>query len=108
MPAPLRSASARSPWPIASWPAAGCRTRSFLPSARRPGMRTEPRLAKRTRGYRWLLSYAVPYTRGWLGIAAAMLLSTAVSLLQPWPLKVLVDQVLGGAPAAGALQAVIF
>ena len=70
-------------------------------------MQTEPRPVRRARGYRWLIGYALPYTRGWLGIAAAMLLSTAVSLLQPWPLKVLVDQVLGGVPAAGALKTVI-
>ena len=63
--------------------------------------------ARRRRGYRWLLNYALPYTRGWLGIAAAMLLSTGVSLLQPWPLKVLVDQVLGGDRASGTLQTVV-
>src|SRR5215218_4707214 len=81
--------------------------RSFHRSARRTGMRTDARPVQRTRGYRWLLNYALPYTRGWLGIAAAMLLSTAVSLVQPWPLKILIDQVLGGAPAAGTLQTVI-
>ena len=70
-------------------------------------MRTDAPPVNRTRGYGWLLTYAWPYSRGWLGIAATMLLSTTVSLLQPWPLKVLVDQVLGGAPATGTLQAVI-
>ena len=70
-------------------------------------MPTEARPARRTRGYRWLLNYALPYRRGWLAIAAAMLASTAISLLQPWPLKVLVDHVLGGAPPEGALKTLV-
>jgi subfamily B ATP-binding cassette protein MsbA len=39
-----------------------------------------------------------PY-RGWLAIVlAAMLVETAMSLAAPWPLKVVIDNVLGGHP----------
>ena len=46
--------------------------------------------------YRQLLRYALPYWRGWILIVFVTLLSTAFGLLQPWPMKVLVDNVLGG------------
>lgn len=54
------------------------------------------------RSYRRLFGYAARRWRGWLGIVLTTLASTALSLLQPWPVKVVVDQVLGGlAPAPG-------
>jgi ATP-binding cassette subfamily B protein/subfamily B ATP-binding cassette protein MsbA len=57
--------------------------------------------------YRRLLSYAAPYWRSWLTIVLVTLLSTAFSLLQPWPLKVLIDSVLGDvAMAPGAANAI--
>ena len=58
------------------------------------------------RGYRRLLSYAAPYRRGWAAIVAVTLLSTGLSLLQPWPIKVLVDHVLGEAPLRGSARRV--
>src|SRR5690242_11817267 len=59
------------------------------------------------RRYLRLFRYAAAHGRGWAGILAAMLLSTAVSLLQPWPFKILVDHVLGAAPMPPALMAVV-
>jgi ATP-binding cassette subfamily B protein/subfamily B ATP-binding cassette protein MsbA len=47
------------------------------------------------RKYRRLLSYAVADGRGWALIVCVTLLSGAASLLQPWPMKVVVDHVLG-------------
>ena len=47
------------------------------------------------RRYLRLLGYAAPYRRGRLLIIAVSLAATAFSLVQPWPLKVLVDYVLG-------------
>ena len=70
-------------------------------------MRNEPPRSIRARGHRWLLSYASPHARGWTLIGATTLLSTGLSLLQPWPLKILVDQVLGAAPASGGLKRLI-
>jgi ATP-binding cassette subfamily B protein len=55
------------------------------------------------RGYLRILRYALPYWHGWVLIAGVTLLSSAVSLLQPWPMKVLVDHVLGHQPAPAAL-----
>jgi ATP-binding cassette subfamily B protein/subfamily B ATP-binding cassette protein MsbA len=52
--------------------------------------------ARHRRAYRRLLRYAWPYKGGWASIIAATLLTTGLTLLQPWPLKVLVDDVLGG------------
>ena len=53
--------------------------------------------------YRRLLSYAIPYWRGWLLIFLVTLLSTAFGLLGPWPMKVLVDHVLGVQPMSSTL-----
>lgn len=51
--------------------------------------------------YRRLLRYARPYWRAWVVIAAITLLSTCLAVVQPWPMKLLVDNVLGGAPVTG-------
>jgi ATP-binding cassette, subfamily B, bacterial len=59
------------------------------------------------RQLRRLLPYARPYGRGWAVIALATILSTLAGLLQPWPMKVVVDHVLGGRPADGTLGAVL-
>jgi ABC-type multidrug transport system fused ATPase/permease subunit/GT2 family glycosyltransferase len=48
-----------------------------------------------------LPAYAAPLWKGWLLILALTLLSTILSLMQPWPLKVLVDNVLDGQPLTG-------
>ncbi|MBI2834935.1 MAG: ABC transporter ATP-binding protein [Acidobacteria bacterium] len=56
--------------------------------------------------YRRLLAYAAPYWRGWLLIVVATVLSTVFSLLEPWPVQVLVDTILGGQPARGRLAAI--
>jgi ATP-binding cassette subfamily B protein len=50
-----------------------------------------------------LLRYALPHWPGWALIVGVTLLSNVVSLLQPWPMKILVDQVLGHEPAPAAL-----
>ena len=57
----------------------------------------------RVKGYAQLLRYATPYARDWTLIVVVTLMSTALSLLQPWPLKVIVDHVLGEVPVRGAL-----
>ena len=54
--------------------------------------------------YARLLRYALPYWRGWLLIVVVTLLSTAFGLLQPWPIKLLVDNVLGGKPLPNVLR----
>jgi ABC-type multidrug transport system fused ATPase/permease subunit/GT2 family glycosyltransferase len=61
-----------------------------------PGVQVEASgKTARPRPYRLLLTYAVPLWKGWLIILALTILSTVFSLLQPWPMKVLVDNVLG-------------
>ncbi|MDP9373230.1 MAG: ABC transporter transmembrane domain-containing protein, partial [Chloroflexota bacterium] len=57
--------------------------------------------------YRRLLRYAIPYRRGWALILAVTLLSTAFGLLQPWPLKILVDHVFGQQPLSEPLRRAI-
>lgn len=59
------------------------------------------------RAYRRLFSYAARHWRGWAGILVATILSTALSLLQPWPVKVIVDHVLGGVPVPPGLAPVV-
>jgi ATP-binding cassette subfamily B protein/subfamily B ATP-binding cassette protein MsbA len=53
--------------------------------------------------YRRLLGYPLADWRGWVGIFALTLLSGAALLLQPWPMQILVDHVLGQEPLAGLL-----
>lgn len=42
--------------------------------------------------------YARPYRRAWAGIVVATLTGSLMTLVQPWPMKVLVDHVVGSAP----------
>ncbi|MCC2669066.1 MAG: transporter related, partial [Armatimonadetes bacterium] len=58
------------------------------------------------RGHR-LLRYAARYRRGWAFIAVVTVLSSAFALVQPWPMKILVDHVLGKQPVPTALSAVL-
>lgn len=57
--------------------------------------------------YLHLLGYAAPYRRGWLLIVSVTLLSTALSLLQPWPMKIVIDHVLAREPVSDTLAKVI-
>jgi ATP-binding cassette subfamily B protein len=68
-------------------------------------MHTEPRRSPRLGAYRRLLGYAAPYKRGWTLILCATLTATGLTLAQPWPLKILVDHVLGSVPAPAWLAA---
>jgi ATP-binding cassette, subfamily B, bacterial len=70
-------------------------------------MPTESIRARRCRGYRRLFSYAAPHKRGWATILAATALSTGLSLLQPWPIQVLVDHILGQTPISGWLAQMV-
>jgi ATP-binding cassette subfamily B protein/subfamily B ATP-binding cassette protein MsbA len=55
-----------------------------------------------------LLRYARPYRRHLAAVLAAMALAVALDVLRPWPMKVLVDQVLGGQAAPlGGVQAML-
>ena len=53
--------------------------------------------------YRHLLRYVRPYRAGWLLLAGVTLLNIPFALLQPWPMKLLVDNVLGSAPMPASL-----
>src|SRR5688572_8007558 len=61
----------------------------------------------RARAYAHLARYAAPYRRQWIGIITASLLGTGLSVLQPWPLKVLVDHVLGDLPMPSSIATVV-
>jgi len=50
-----------------------------------------------------LLRYVRPHWRDVLVVLAAMAATVALEVLRPWPLKILVDQVLGGHPAPEAV-----
>jgi ATP-binding cassette subfamily B protein/subfamily B ATP-binding cassette protein MsbA len=50
------------------------------------------------RKYRLLLAYALAGRKGWGLIVFVMLLSSGVALLQPWPMQVVMDYVLGEQP----------
>ncbi len=46
----------------------------------------------------WILGYLRPYRRRALAVLVLVLAETGLTALTPWPLKVLVDNVLGGTP----------
>jgi ATP-binding cassette, subfamily B, bacterial len=50
-----------------------------------------------------VLPYVAKEWRGLVLILAATLLSAAMAVAQPWPLKIIVDNALGGEPLSGAL-----
>ena len=50
-----------------------------------------------------LLRYAAPRWPGLLAVIATMLLKTGLDVLKPWPMKIVVDYVLGGKPMPLAL-----
>src|SRR5262245_31407895 len=54
-----------------------------------------------------LLGYARPYWRDVVTVLAAMTASVFLDVLRPWPMKLLVDQVLGGQPATGGAPAIL-
>lgn len=58
----------------------------------------EPASELRSGRYRRLLRYATPYWKTWLMIAVVTFISAFVALLAPWPMKVLMDHVLGEQP----------
>ena len=59
------------------------------------------------RRYGRLLRYAIPHWRGFTLIVTVTLLSTAFSLLQPWPMKILVDHVLGQKQMSQTLAGIV-
>jgi ATP-binding cassette subfamily B protein/subfamily B ATP-binding cassette protein MsbA len=70
-------------------------------------MQAEAARFPRGRAYARLARYAAPYRRQWAGIIAATLFGTGLSVLQPWPLKVLVDHVLGDLPMPSSIAMVV-
>ena len=56
--------------------------------------------------YFHLSRYALRYKKGWGSIVFLTLVSSAFSVLQPWPMKILVDNVLSGNPLPKGLEAV--
>src|SRR5437016_3706061 len=63
-------------------------------------MRTRPSASLRhitaeVRKYGQLLRYAAAEGKGWTLIVAVSLLSAPFALLQPWPMKVVLDHILG-------------
>src|SRR5262245_26057849 len=57
--------------------------------------------------YYRLLQYARPYWRSFGLILVATLAASALAALQPWPLKLLVDHVLGSDPLPQWLQSLL-
>ena len=53
----------------------------------------------------WILGYLRPYRGRALAVILLVLAETGLTALAPWPLKVLVDNVLGGAPFPPAVAA---
>ena len=53
----------------------------------------------------WILGYLRPYRWRALAVLLLVLAETGLTALAPWPLKVLVDNVLGGAPLPSAVAA---
>ena len=67
-----------------------------LPRARPVFASARPLAGNGSDEYGRLLRYALAGRKGWAFIVAVMLLSSLVSVLQPWPMQVVMDNVLGG------------
>src|SRR5438309_7102620 len=94
-----------------------------LPLAGRPALLDEPRQlrirvpraarhrsedgAPAVRRLLRLLRYVRPHWRGLVGVLGTMGLSTAIGLLEPWPIKLFVDNVVGNKPWPHWLQDVL-
>src|SRR5438552_3090908 len=74
----------------------GRRSQLLFP-AMQPVMRSCGKTRKTFARYRHLLGYVRNYRTGWLLLAVVTLLNIPFALLQPWPMKLLVDNVLGSA-----------
>ena len=70
-----------------------------------PATEAEPRRTSLRRQLA-LLRYVRPYWRALLVVLATMLAEVGLQLLRPWPLKILVDNVLGGHPIPSGLSTV--
>ena len=54
-----------------------------------------------------LLKYLHPHPRDLIVILITMVLMIAIEVLQPWPIKIMVDQVLGQQPVPESLQKIL-
>src|SRR5262245_12861876 len=52
----------------------------------------------------WVLSYGLRRWQGLAVVTIVMLLKIGLDLLQPWPMKILVDHALGNQPLPDALR----
>jgi ATP-binding cassette subfamily B protein/subfamily B ATP-binding cassette protein MsbA len=59
------------------------------------------------RSVRRLLPYVWPHRRGLFIVLVSLVLSVGLDVLRPWPMKVLVDNVLGGHAPGGIIAAII-
>src|SRR5689334_17959633 len=59
---------------------------------------SQPAVHSKWLRYRRLSSYALAHWQGWIVIIAVTLSSSALAVLQPWPMKILVDHALGTQP----------
>ena len=69
----------------------------------REGSDARPELEAKRHHRLWLLRYARPQWRGLLALVALMGVAVLLTLLAPWPTKILVDNVLGDEPLSGSL-----
>ena len=73
------------------------------PEVRSPDVAAPPS-GLRMRKYQRLLAYAAPHRRVFAVIALLTVFSSALAALQPWPVKLLVDHVLGSAAFPPPIQ----
>src|SRR5215831_18632571 len=67
------------------------------PPPSQPGLRPGGP-SRRASSLFWLTRYLRPHRGSVAGILAAMIVTIGMDILRPWPMKVLVDQVLGHRP----------
>jgi ABC-type multidrug transport system fused ATPase/permease subunit len=70
-------------------------------------VRPNPAPGEKWRSFSRALRYLRPYRRLAVGSTALLLFSSALGLLTPWPLKILIDNVLQQHPLPGALTALL-
>ena len=66
----------------------------------------EPTARRAWRRELQLMRYAKPHWRGFMGMVSAALVGVLANLLRPWPLKVLIDNVIDGKPIPSWLSVI--
>ena len=65
-------------------------------------------MVSNTSTLRWVVQYLGPYRRGVAGLAALSVAEVTLRIVSPWPLKAVVDHIIGSAPVPSWMARVLW